>query len=187
MWRALAPVVAAEVAEDVFPRRALARVLGLQYAAGGVLAALFAAGALPAASRRPVLVCAAVALGAGALMGLASISRLSPRALTVLSHACILSAQVVVAAAYASARGQGGPLLLFLLWTAPYAGIFSARARWLHVLAVCTALVVALSSIPGVPGVEAVNVTIFVATVVITSVLTSRMTSRLRRGATREP
>ncbi|WP_432519551.1 putative bifunctional diguanylate cyclase/phosphodiesterase [Kineococcus sp. SYSU DK006] len=187
MWRALAPLVAREVADDVFTRRTLARVLGLQYAFGGVLALLFAVVALPGTTRPGVVACAAVAVAAGAGMGLVSLLRLSSRALTALSHACIVSAQVLVAVVHTLAEGLGGPMLLFLLWTVPYAGITSARARWLHLAVTCTALVVASCSVPGAPGVKAVGIAIFAATVVITSVLTARMTTRLRRSATQDP
>nr|WP_240896723.1 EAL domain-containing protein [Kineococcus vitellinus] len=187
MWRALAPMVAREVADDVFTRRTLARVLGLQYALGGALALLFAVVALPARTRPDVVACAAVALAAGALMVLASLLRLSSRALTALSHACIVSAQVLVAVVHTRAEGLGGPMLLFLLWTVPYAGIASARTRWLHLAVTCTALVVASCSVPGALGVKAVGIVIFAATAVITSVLTARMTTRLRRSATQDP
>ncbi|MBB2899462.1 diguanylate cyclase (GGDEF)-like protein [Kineococcus radiotolerans] len=187
MWRTLAPVAAAEVADDVFARRTLARVLGLQYVLGGALAALFALVVLPAATRSPVLTCAVTAFAAGAVMEVVSLLRLSSRAFTVLSHACILSAQVVVAAAHVAAGEAGGPLMLFLLWTSPYAGIFSARARWLHVAAACVALVTASAALPGAFGTKVVSIAIFAATLVITSMLTAQMTTRLRRSATQDP
>ncbi len=187
MWRALAPLVASEVADDVFARRTLARVLGLQYVLGGVLAWLFALVALPPTTRASVVACGATAIVAGAVMGIVSVLRLSSRTLTAVSHVCIVSAQVLIAIAYARARGPGGPLLLFLLWTAPYAGISSPRARWMHVAVACTALIAASTAVPGDPGTTAVSIVIFAATVVITSMLTARMTTRLRRSATQDP
>ncbi|WP_345711873.1 putative bifunctional diguanylate cyclase/phosphodiesterase, partial [Kineococcus glutinatus] len=188
-WRALSGVVAEEVADDVFPRRLLVAVLGLQYALGGVLAVAWGLLAdLPAATRTAYLCFAASALVGGALMGVVHRSRLSPRALTAVSHACIASAQLVVAGGHVLSGDPAGPVLLFVLWTAPYAGIFSARARWLHVGAACAVIVGTAVWMPWpTPGRTVVEVAIRVATVVSSALIVSRMTDRLRRSATHDP
>ena len=188
-WRNLAPVVADEVADDVFPRRLLVGILGLQYVLGGVLAVAWGLlGPLPDASRTAYLAAASTALVAGSAMGAVLLGRPSPRVLAVLPHACIASAQVLIAVCHLLSGGPGGPLLLFVLWTAPYAGVFSARARWLHVAA-ATAVIVGTSVwVPWpTPGQTVVEVLVRVTTVLCSTLIVSRMTARLRRSATQDP
>ena len=53
---------------------------------------------------------------------------MSGRALDRASHACILSAQVVIAAGYAATGDPQSPVLLYLLWSHGRAGIYREAA-----------------------------------------------------------
>ncbi|PPK97309.1 diguanylate cyclase (GGDEF)-like protein [Kineococcus xinjiangensis] len=188
-WQALASVLADEVADHVFPRRTLAGVLGMQYLVGGVLAVAWGVvAAMPAQARPAYLACASAALLGAALMGMVWASRMSGRSLTLVAHACIASALVLVTAGHLLAGDPGGPALLFVLWTAPYAGIFSRRARWLHVAASSAVFVVSAWWLPAPTLAQTlVETAIRIATVLCSVLLVSRMTARLRRSATQDP
>jgi diguanylate cyclase (GGDEF)-like protein len=179
----------AAVREQVFAPAALARVMGVQYAVGGVLAIGWAL--LPAqagvAGHTVVLWCGVLAIGLGAVMGVLSFAGLSARSLNRLAHACILSAQAVIAIAYAATRDPANPLVLFVLWTTPYAGIFSPRSRWAHVatsalLLAAASLTMPLSRIQD----AAAEFVLVVATMVVATLLVSRMTERLHLVATHD-
>ncbi|GAB7193322.1 hypothetical protein NUM3379_40310 [Kineococcus sp. NUM-3379] len=189
MWRSLSSVVADEVADDVFPRRQLAGVLGLQYVVGGALALAYGLlGPEPAGGTAAFLVCGTVAVVAGLVMGVLCLARLSAKTLTAISHSCIVSAQVVIAAGHLISGVPGSPVLLFVLWTAPYAGIFSPRARWLHLAASAAVILLSAWWLPWpTTGQTVVEVAIRVATVVVSTLLVSRMTAGLRRSATQDP
>jgi diguanylate cyclase len=180
---------ASACSDQVFAPRSLARVLAVQYAAGGALALGWAL--LPTQEPFPgrpvVLMLAGLAIALGAVMGGLSFAPLSARALNQLAHACILSAQVVIATAYAATQDPASPLLLFVLWTTPYAGIFSRRTRWTHVAITSLLLVEATVAMPGAVLLQAVaHLVILLATVVVATLLVSRMTERLHVAATHD-
>jgi diguanylate cyclase len=177
------------VTEQVFAPRSLARVLGVQYALGGSLALGWAL--LPAQEPFPgrpiVLALAGLAITLGAVMGGLSCAPLSPRAFDRVAHGCILSAQAVIAAACAATQDLTSPFPLFVLWTTPYAGIFSRRTRWMHVAVTAVLLTAATLTMPGPLLLRAVaHLVIVLATVVVATLLVSRMTERLHVAATHD-
>jgi diguanylate cyclase (GGDEF)-like protein len=180
---------ASAVSEQVFAPRSLARVLGVQYAVGGALAlgwALLPTQA-PFPGRPVVQALASLAIALGALMGALSVAPLSARALNRLAHACILSAQAVIATGIAVTQDPASPLLLFVLWTTPYAGVFSSRTRWAHVVVTASLLAAATVAMPGPVLQQAVvHLVIVLATVVVATLLVSRMTDRLHVAATHD-
>jgi len=183
------PLRSVAAADQVFVPQQLARVLGIQYALGGVLAfawlVLTPAEAGP--GREVVLVLAVLAEILGALMAVLSFAPVSDRVLDRAAHACILSAQAVVAAGYAATRDPETPLALFMLWTTPYAGIFSRRARWAHVATTTFFLGMASLSMPAtVANQAAVEFVILLATVLVATLLVSRITQRLHVAGTHD-
>jgi diguanylate cyclase (GGDEF)-like protein len=187
--RSAPPRQVCAVSEQVFAPRSLARVLGVQYAVGGALAlgwALLPTQA-PFAGRPLVLVLASLAIALGAVMGGLSCAPLSARALNRVAHGCILSAQAVIATAFAATQDPGSPFLLFVLWTTPYAGIFSRRTRWTHVTITALLLTAATMTMPGAVLLRAVaHLVIGLATVIVATLLVSRMTERLHVAATHD-
>src|SRR4051794_36621446 len=180
---------ASAVSEQVFAPRSLARVLGVQYSVGGALAlgwALLPARE-PVTGRPVVLALACLAIALGAVMGVLSCAPLSARGLNRVAHGCILSAQAVIATAVAATEDPGSPFLLFVLWTTPYAGIFSRRSRWTHVAITALLLAAATMTMPDAVLLKAsAHLVIALATVVVATLLVSRMTERLHVAATHD-
>ena len=178
--------------EETFGTLALARVLGAQYVVGGVLALLWTAGPLQAAMPgHPVLVgLGALAVGLGVLMGLLTVLRPRPAVLLALIHGCILSAQIVIAAGHAATASAFSPVLLFMLWTTPYVGVFRRRARWLH--GATTVACLSGASVAVVRSGVAVHdvlvcLLIMVATVLVVTMLVARVTDALSRQVLTDP
>ena len=188
--RTSSPESLAGVREEVFRPSSLALVLGVQYVAGGALAfgwVMLIPQASAHGSRLVVLALAVLAVILGVGMGVLSRLVISDSAVIKICHACILSAQGVVALAYAATQDPTSPLPLFMLWTTPYAGIFSRRARWSHVLTTAGLLVAAMATMPTDTTPYAVAQCVFVlATVLVTTLLVSRMTARLHYAATHD-
>jgi len=183
------PVRSVVASEQVFVPQQLARVLGIQYAVGGLLALAWVLW-LPADAgpgRDVVLVLAVLAEILGAFMAALSIAPVSDRTLDRAAHACILSAQAVIAIGYAASQDPETPLALFMLWTTPYAGIFSRRARWAHVATTTIFLGVASLAMPAEVAPQAAAEFVFVlATVLVATLLVSRITQRLHVAGTHD-
>ena len=181
------PHASAMTSAHVFSPRSLARALGVQYVAGGALALLWAGPPwyTAPAGRGVLVLLGALAVVLGLAMLAASRSRMSGRALDRASHACILSAQVVIAAGYAATGDPQSPVLLYLLWTTAYSGVFSRRARWLHVLST-TAIIVAAASTMLVTRALVAQLVFLLATLAVVTLLVSRMTDRLNAAALRD-
>ena len=178
--------------EETFGSVTLARILGAQYVVGAVLALLWTAGPSQAtAPGRPVVVGLGVlAIGLGMLMALLAALRLRPHLLLCSIHACILSAQVVIATGHAATVSAASPLLLFMLWTTPYVGVFSRRARWTHGAATVVCLVGAhvVAVHRGVDAHDAaVAAVITLVTVLVVTLLVARVTDALSRQVLTDP
>ena len=183
---------ALEVSDQAFPLVPLTWVLAAQYVLGGVLALLWTAAPAQEQGRGQAAVVglAVLALLLGGFMALLAVARPRPAVLLALVHACILSAQCVVAAGHAATTTAFSPLLMFLLWTTPYVGVFSRRARWVHGLStvLCLAVANAVGVVRGVdPRDAAVGMAVTVTTVLIVMLLVSRVTDALHRQVLTDP
>lgn len=171
----------------MFAPRQLARLLGGQYLAGGVLALVLAL--LPPTSAAPwrgtIVVLGILACALGAVMGVISVAPLSVRTLDLAAHLCIISAQLVITVGYATTRDASNTYAIFLLWTTAYAGLFSGRARWAHVTLTAVLLGAASLTMPNraLAGVEYV---FMLATIVVVTLLVSRIVDQLRLAATHD-
>ncbi len=183
-------VVEQELAEDVFPRRSLTRVLGAQYLLGGALALgwILLPPYGPASGRGAVTSLAVLALLLGSAMIAVSVTVADARVLSTVAHGGILAALVVICLGYAAARDPGSPLLLFVVWTMPYVGIFSRRSRTWHLGLTALAVGAASAAMPAPLRAEAVTYFVFLmSTVLVATLLVSTMTSRLHASATTDP
>ena len=175
---------------EVFPRRMLLRVLGLEYLAGGLLGIALAV--LPGATERGATVLLAMSVTALFLgvvcLAAASSSRLREQTLGPAPHCAMAVAGIVIGIAVHASQDPHSMLLLFYLWTTPYAGIFNRRAGWLHLgwAALCSG--VALATLPAVvlPQVPLAWLTLQI-TALVSSTLVQRIVCRLHAQANEDP
>lgn len=175
-------------ARPAFTAAALTRTLGFQYLAGAALAALWliVPPARPAHGRPEIWALAVLAAALGSFLLTMAAAEVPAVVLRRWSHLGILCAQVVVAAANAVTLAPLSPVLLFVLWTTPYAGVFSRRARWSHVAG--SAAAVAAGSVYQVghgvrPGPAAAADVAVIAAALVLTILVSRVSDALERQA----
>lgn len=175
-------------AKPALAAASLAYTLGFQYLVGAALTALWllVPAARPTYGRPTIWFLAGLAAAFGLVL-LAAVAWSVPDAwLRRLGHVGILSAQVVVTAANAVTLTPLSPVLLFVLWTTPYAGVFSRRARWSHVVSSAAAIAggSTYQAWKGVPAGSAITADVaLVAAAFVVTLLVSRVSDALEHQA----